>query len=251
MNIGKLEQYKETKMKPRAMSQPGILIVEDDALIRDTLVETFEQNQFEVSAAESAEDAEQLLEENPNRFDIVLTDIMLPNKSGLELSRALSIDTDIGIILISAKSDEIDRIIGLSHGADDYIPKPFNAKEVLLRTQALYRRLRPSEKSNKKQSVIQFGPFKLNLQSRMVVSPEGEDITLTSGEFQLLSALVKNAGEIMSRDQLLNETRNRDWNPTDRTIDVLIGRLRKKLGDNNNPPQLIKTVRGIGYRLHV
>jgi two-component system OmpR family response regulator len=158
-------------------------------------------------------------------------------------------ESGIGIIILTGRGETVDRIIGLEMGADDYLPKPFHLRELLARVKAVLRRAqdRTAETPQSPRSRVRFAGWNLDLSSRELLSPSGEEVRLTTGEFDLLSAFVNNANQVLSRDRLLDLARNREAGPFDRTIDVQVGRLRRKLEDDPQNPTLIKTVRGSGY----
>lgn len=232
-------------------SQAQILVVDDSDVTRETLVSYFEEEGFVVHAAQTAEEGEDIL--NIHDIDLVLLDIRLPGKDGLTLTRELRTYSDIGIILVTGRLDEIDRIIGLECGADEYVTKPFNPREILARSKNLIRRVKTnklleSEPSKDVATLIDVGPWKLDIHRRWLQkSQDSEPVQLTEAEFQLLNALVENPGQSLSRDQLMDRLRNRSWNATDRTIDVLVGRIRKKLEDDACHPRWLITVHGVGY----
>jgi two-component system OmpR family response regulator len=182
--------------------------------------------------------------------DLVILDLMLPGEDGLTLARALRSQSGIGIIILTGRGETVDRIIGLEMGADDYLPKPFHLRELLARVKSVLRRVqsRTSEAgAQPARSRARFAGWSLDLSSRELTSPAGEAVRLTTGEFDLLAAFVGNANQVLSRDRLLDLARNREAGPFDRTIDVQVGRLRRKLEDDPQNPTLIKTVRGSGY----
>jgi len=184
------------------------------------------------------------------RVDLVILDLMLGGEDGLQIARELRSQSEIGIIILTGRGETVDRIIGLEMGADDYLPKPFHLRELLARVRSVLRRAaaRAGEKEQAGQrSRVRFADWSLDLASRALISPSGEEIRLTTGEFELLAAMVNHANQVLSRDRLLDLSRHREAGPFDRTIDVQIGRLRRKLEDDPKNPMLIKTVRGGGY----
>jgi len=174
---------------------------------------------------------------------------MLPGEDGLTLARALRDLSDVGIIILTGRGDTVDRIIGLEMGADDYLPKPFHPRELLARVRSVLRRVssRTAENASAARSRARFAGWNLDLASRELRSPSGKEVRLTTGEFDLLAAFVNNANQVLTRDRLLDLARNREAGPFDRTIDVQVGRLRRKLESDPQKPTLIKTVRGSGY----
>lgn len=231
------------------LSDTKILIVDDDELTRQVLSSYFENEGYDVLCATTAEEAEELLV--LGTVDLILLDIRMPGKDGLTLTRELRVNNEVGIILVTGSQDEVDRLIGLECGADEYVTKPFNPREILARAKNLIRRVRLCQqvKSSDNDDYIlkAFDCWKLNPVRRQLIDEEQTTVQLTEGEFQLLKCLMDHVGQIMSRDQILDQIRNREWVPTDRTVDVLIGRLRRKLGDDSTNPRLILTVHGAGY----
>jgi two-component system, OmpR family, response regulator len=227
---------------------PRVLIVDDDPVICELLASYLLRDGFEVHCAETAEQAEASLRENP--VDLLMLDIRLPGKDGLTLTRELRVRSELGIILITGRDDEIDRIVGLECGADDYVVKPFNPRELVSKAKNLVRRVRHAQALQPPMEARQlkyFGDWTLDVDRRRLVAAGGSEYLLTQGEFQLLSVLLRNAGHTLSRDQLMDQIRNREWLPNDRSIDVLVGRLRRKLQDDPADPQLIHTIHGAGY----
>jgi two-component system, OmpR family, torCAD operon response regulator TorR len=242
---------KDFQMNGLDLHHGSILVVDDSDVTRETLVSYFEEEGYTVFSSETAEDAELILLDNA--IDLILLDIRLPGKDGLTLTRELRVKSEIGIILVTGRHDEIDRIIGLECGADEYVTKPFNPREILARSKNLVRRvkklraLEEQEESTINSSLLPVGNCWLDQHRRSLTKESGEVIQLTEGEFQLLIVLVEHAGKPLSRDQLMERLRNRSWNATDRTIDVLIGRIRKKLEDDTCQPKWLITVHGVGY----
>lgn len=228
---------------------PRVLIVDDDPLIRELLHAYLSQEGYEVHCADTAEGAEAFLASHT--VDLVLLDIRLPGKDGLTLTRELRVRSEIGIILITGRNDDIDRIVGLECGADDYVIKPLNPRELVSRAKNLVRRVRAAQiapqASSSHHTLKQFAEWALDSDRRRLIDPQGGETLLTHGEFQLLSVFLRNSGHTLTRDQLMDQIRNREWVPNDRSIDVLVGRLRRKLHDDPAEPQLIITIHGTGY----
>ncbi|MHC6227457.1 response regulator [Pseudomonas sp. X10] len=227
---------------------PRVLIVDDDPLIRELLQSYLGQECYDVHCAATAEQAEVVLAEHD--IDLVLLDIRLPGKDGLTLTRELRVRSEVGIILITGRNDDIDRIVGLECGADDYVIKPLNPRELVSRAKNLVRRVQHARQAAPvaiKRSLKQFADWALDIDRRRLIDPRGGETLLTQGEFQLLSVFLRNSGHTLTRDQLMDQIRNREWVPNDRSIDVLVGRLRRKLHDDPAEPQLIITIHGAGY----
>jgi DNA-binding response OmpR family regulator len=227
---------------------PSVLIVDDDPLIRELLESYLAQEGYQVRCASTAEQAEACLAESP--VDLVMLDIRLPGKDGLTLTRELRVRSEVGIILITGRNDEVDRIVGLECGADDYVIKPLNPRELVSRAKNLVRRVRHAQQPAAAPASTQlkrFAGWMLDSDRRRLIDQDGSEALLTHGEFQLLSVFLRNAGHTLSRDQLMDQIRNREWLPNDRSIDVLVGRLRRKLRDDPAEPQLIITIHGAGY----
>ncbi|HRA80610.1 MAG TPA: response regulator [Thauera sp.] len=234
------------------MSMPldaKVLVVDDDVVTRACLVDYFAAEGYDVRESATAEDAEQQLA--TEMVDLVLLDIRLPRKDGLTLTRELRVRSDVGIILVSGRQDEVERIIGLECGADEYVTKPFNPREILARAKNLIRRVRHASlqcPAPERVVVPVCEGCALDDDGRQLCFEDGEPAALTEGEFQLLRAFLAHPGQTMSRDALLDQIRNREWVPSDRTVDVLVGRLRRKLRDDAANPRIILTVHGAGYR---
>lgn len=227
-----------------------ILIVEDDLASRSLLVSYFENAGYRVSEADNADHLGARIERDA--VDLVLLDISLPGKDGLTVTRELRANSSVGIILVTSKGDEIDRIVGLELGADDYVTKPFNPRELLVRAKNLLWRMfsadtAKSAHEGRSLHGYSFEGWQLDPHKRQLTSPEGRQERLPEGEFKLLQTLVNHPGQVLSRDQLMDAIHDREWTPNDRSVDVLIGRLRRKLGDNPSNPQLILTAHGAGY----
>ena len=230
------------------MTENGhILIVDDQQEICDVVQEYLTGEGYRVSAAHDGSGMRRVLAQG--HVDLVILDLMMPGEDGLTLARSLRSESGIGIIILTGRGETVDRIIGLEMGADDYLPKPFHLRELLARVKAVLRRAhdRTAETSHSARSRVRFAGWNLDLSSRELLSPSGDEVRLTTGEFDLLSAFVNNANQVLSRDRLLDLARNREAGPFDRTIDVQVGRLRRKLEDDPQNPSLIKTVRGSGY----
>ncbi|GAP74394.1 MULTISPECIES: two-component system response regulator OmpR [Pseudoalteromonas] len=224
-----------------------ILVVDDDMRLRSLLERYLVEQGFIVRSAANAEQMDKLLERE--NFHLMVLDLMLPGEDGLSICRRLrQKENEIPIVMLTAKGDEVDRIIGLELGADDYIPKPFNPRELLARVKAILRRRAkevpgaPSSEEN----LVKFGDFALNLATREMTQGD-EVISLTSGEFAVLKALVSHPREPLSRDKLMNLARGRDYSALERSIDVQVSRLRRMIEADAANPRYIQTVWGLGY----
>jgi DNA-binding response OmpR family regulator len=223
-----------------------ILIVDDNPDIRDMVQTYLNDEGFKVSAAPDGTAMWKVLQHG--HVDLVLLDLMLPGDDGLTLARKLRATSNVAIIILTGRGEIVDRIIGLEMGADDYLPKPFHLRELLARVKSVLRRAVAVEsKPTDKPVTAQFQGWRLDLSARELTAPDGSEVRLTTGEFELLAAFVANPNQVLSRDRLLDLARNREAGPFDRTIDVQVGRLRRKLDDDPQNPSLIKTVRGTGY----
>lgn len=224
-----------------------ILVVDDDMRLRSLLERYLVEQGFQVRAAGNSEQMDRYLERE--NFHLMVLDLMLPGEDGLTICRRLrQKENEIPIIMLTAKGDEVDRIIGLEMGADDYLPKPFNPRELLARIKAVLRRKTieaPGAPSFEEQ-IIEFGKYSLNLGTREM-SADGQSMTLTSGEFAVLKSLVTHPREPLSRDKLMNLARGRDYSALERSIDVQVSRLRRMLEEDPANPRYIQTVWGLGY----
>lgn len=232
------------------MSQ-SILIVEDEASIREPLVKYFENNQFRVKAASNAAEARALL--NGHAFDLVISDIMMPGEDGLSLCRHIRSTSNLPVILLTARTEELDRILGLEVGADDYVVKPFSPRELLARVKAVVRRTNtlPPKQISPETPAYAFGDWVLKTGERELVGPDGLTVPLSSGEYALLLVLVERPKLVLTRDQLLDLTQGREAGVFDRSIDNQISRLRRKIEEDPKTPRYIKTVWGGGYSFAV
>jgi two-component system, OmpR family, response regulator len=226
-----------------------ILIVDDQREICDLVQEYLSGEGYRVSTAQDGAGMRKVMGQSP--VDLVILDLMLPGEDGLTLARVLRQETpNVAIIILTGRGEIVDRIIGLEMGADDYLPKPFHLRELLARVKSVLRRALNRSAENQAaspRSKAKFAGWNLDLSSRELLSPSGKEVRLTTGEFDLLAAFVNNANQVLTRDRLLDLARNREGGPFDRTIDVQVGRLRRKLEDDPQRPTMIKTVRGTGY----
>ncbi|MFM9912334.1 MAG: two-component system response regulator OmpR [Methylophilaceae bacterium] len=230
------------------MVNKRILVVDDDARLRDLLVRYLGEQGYTVQAAADSVAMDKLLARE--HFDLMVLDLMLPNEDGLAICRRLrGTGENLPIIMLTAKGDEVDRIVGLEMGADDYLAKPFNPRELLARINAVLRRRNPEVTPSiggRDEGVIEFGQFKFDVGMRRLSKNE-VPITLTSGEFSLLHVLARNPRQPLSRDKLMELARGRELEVYDRSIDVQISRLRKLIETDPATPQHIQTVWGFGY----
>lgn len=224
-----------------------ILIADDDHEIRTLLSRYLQEQGFRVSTAGDLRNCSDLLAKRTP--DLIVLDVMLPDGSGLDLCRDLRTRRPrIPVILLTALKEDIDRILGLEIGADDYLGKPFNPRELVARIRAVLRRVNDDNTFEPERGTYQFADFTLDPQLRQVARADGEVIGLTGAEFDLLKAFVERAGRLLSRDQLLDVTQGRDRDPADRSIDVLMSRLRRKLGETSEAP-FFRTIRNGGYQM--
>lgn len=229
------------------MTENGhILVVDDQQEICDLVREYLTDEGFRVTTANDGAGMREAIAREP--VDLVILDLVLRGEDGLQLARELRGKSDIGIIILTGRGETVDRIIGLEMGADDYLAKPFHLRELLARVRSVLRRgAARGERPATPHTRVRFAGWSFDLTSRALLSPSGEDVRLTTGEFELLAAFVNHPNQVLSRDRLLDLSRHREAGPFDRTIDVQVGRLRRKLEDDPKNPDLIKTVRGGGY----
>ncbi|MES2834149.1 MAG: response regulator [Pseudomonadota bacterium] len=228
---------------------PRVIVVEDEADIREPLAQYLARSHFQVTAVGSAEAARAALASGA--CDLLIVDIMLPGEDGLSLTREVRATTDIPVMLVTARTETVDRIVGLELGADDYICKPFDARELVARMRTVLRRVRRTVEVEAPGGGARFtfGDWTLDTDARALSRGDEAARVLTTGEFRLLQALVSHPGRVLSRDQLLDLTAGRDGDPFDRSIDNQISRLRRRLEDDPRAPRWIKTVWGAGYML--
>ena len=222
-----------------------ILVVDDDVAIGELLEQYLGGEGFTVASVLDGHSMDRFLV--GQTVDLIILDIMLPGEDGLSIARRLRKDYDTPILMLSARGDEVDRIVGLEVGADDYLPKPFNPRELLARVRAILRRNHPVQEKESIKSVNTFGDFSLDLESQLL-SCDGANVPLTSGEFALLRVLTEHPNRVMSRDTLIDLLSGHDRSPYDRSIDVRITRLRQKIEKDHKSPVYIQTVWGEGYR---
>jgi two-component system, OmpR family, response regulator len=233
---------------PVMQTAPHILIVDDHREIRDLVSRALTKEGFRVSGAADGRAMRKVLADS--RIDLILLDLMLPGEDGLSLCRTLRAGSNVPIIMLTAKGDEVDRVIGLEMGADDYLPKPFGSRELVARIRAVLRRSQETsspQKSSGRPKQYHFDRWRLDVGARELLRDDGVTLPLSTGEYDLLSALVERPQRVLSRDQLLDLARGRAANALDRSIDTQISRLRKKLERDPADPKIIKTVWGGGY----
>ncbi len=229
---------------------PHILVIDDDPGVRDLVVEYLTKNDMRVSAGVSGHEMFEIMDREA--IDLVLLDLKLPGEDGMQLARALRERATVPIVLLTGRSEEADRVMGLELGADDYVTKPFSTRELLARVRAVLRRYQVQatlpERDNTRRA-FRFSGWELNLRTRRLMSPDGAAVQLSNGEFSLLNALCRAPQQVLTRDQLLSMSRLHEAEVYDRTIDVQIRRLRLKMETDATSPKLIVTERGAGYRL--
>ena len=216
-----------------------VLVVDDDARIRELLAEYLTGRGHTVS---TASDGDEGLAAARGDVDLVVLDLMMPGKDGLSVLRELRPDHQVPVIILTARGDDLDRIVGLELGADDYLPKPFNPRELTARIDAVLRRSRGHTPTTRHRA----GPLEVDEAKREVLL-DGEPISLTTTEFEILRTLITHAGRVIERERLMELARGEDYASFDRSVDVHVSHIRKKLGDDPRQPRLLKTVRGVGY----
>jgi len=221
-----------------------MLVVEDDP-VGQTLAAYLRKEGHRVSEAANGDDMRRLFARGD--VDVVLLDINLPGEDGLSLLRELRRQSEVGVIMVTARHDSVDRIVALELGADDYVTKPYNMRELLPRAKNLARRVAAARLRSPDEAKKTFGGWTLDIPHWTLTSPAGEELRLTRAEFELLATLVVNRGRVCTRDSLIDHVSRRGHDPFDRTIDVLIGRLRRKIEDDPAKPRRIITVHGVGY----
>ena len=224
-----------------------ILFIEDDPEIRALVADFLRQNGFRVTVGADGSELDRLLASSD--VDLLILDIMLPQEDGLSLCRRVRAEGNLPVIMLTARGSEIDRVIGLEMGADDYLTKPFGTRELLARVHALLRRCQYTAAFTRggRRSVVRFANWRLDLVSRRLSSLDGTRVPLTSGEFELLAAFCEHANRMLTREQLLDFTRGRSLTAEERSIDIQVSRLRRKIEKDPRDPMLIQTVRSGGY----
>ena len=232
-------------------SAPHIAIVDDDVDITQLLGNYLQGHGYRVTQLHNGRSLKELMTADPP--NLVLLDLGLPGEDGFSIARHLREHWRCGLVIVTGRGDSVDKVVGLEVGADDYVTKPFDLRELVARIKAVLRRMTPGESpvstAAAPRSKLRFSGWELDTAARRLTSLQGHDVTLTGGEFDLLRAFAQHPGRVLSRDFLLEQTRGREAGPFDRTIDVQVGRLRKKLEADAEDPQIIKSVRGAGYIL--
>lgn len=233
------------------MKQEHLLVVDDDVELRALLRDYLGQAGFRVTAVEDGKQMQRALD--AARYDLIILDVMLPGEDGLSLCRRLRVGSRVPILMLTARGDEVDRIVGLEMGADDYLPKPFNPRELLARVKSILRRAGSLPEQLADEDVLSFAfqGWTLDTRTRRLLSPEGVLVDLSGAEYKILRVLLEHPNRVLSRDQILEFTQGREAGAFDRAIDMQIARLRRKLHDDPREPGLIKTVRNEGYVLAV
>ncbi|WP_026959448.1 response regulator [Aliagarivorans taiwanensis] len=224
-----------------------LLVVDDDQEIRSLLEQYLSKSGFSVISANDGEEMSKLLEDN--HPELIILDIMLPGDDGFTLCQKIRRQSNVPIIMLTANSDEMDRIVGLELGADDYIGKPFNPRELLARIKALLRRTQAASASAQATRYIRFGNWRLDTQTQHLLHDDGDNLELSSNDYRLLQLFLQNPNQTLDRDTISDATRGRESLPMERGIDVQISRLRQRLKDDGKSPRLIRTIRGVGYML--
>lgn len=233
--------------QPNQETPDHVLVVDDDAEIRTLLAEYLSQNGIQVSVARDAAEMRQIFDES--RPDIIILDVMMPGEDGLTVCRELRSRSNVPVIMLTARADEVDRIIGIEMGADDYLGKPFSPRELLARIKGVLRRTRTLPPSLGDAQQMRFAGWTLDAGARHLISPDNVIVPLSGAEYRLLSVLIQHPNRVLDRNQLMDLTLGREATPFDRSIDVQISRLRNRLNDDAREPRIIKTIRNEGYIL--
>ena len=226
----------------------SIVVCDDELDVREMVQEYLSKRGFKVSAAANGEELRTLLSASP--VDLIVLDINMPGEDGLAVLRSLRSENPVAVVMLTAAGEVVDRIIGLEMGADDYLGKPVDLRELEARIKAVLRRKgqeQPSSASQEKTASAQFGDYTLNIEAAKMIAADGTELQLTAMEFSLLKVFAENKGRVLNRDQILEQAHDRSWDPFDRSIDIRISRLRRKIEKNPEKPSIIRTVRGLGY----
>lgn len=224
-----------------------ILVVDDDRDIRVLVGDYLKKNGYRVSLAADGRQMRAVLA--GSGIDLIVLDLMLPGEDGLSLCRDLRARSDLPVLMLTARSEPIDRVLGLEMGADDYLAKPFEPRELLARVRNILRRVRALPNGTEVSEGWRFAGWRLEVRTRQLLSPQGVVVALSGAEYRLLEVFLTHPNRVLTRDQLMDLVRGRDADPFDRSIDLRVSRLRQKLGDNARAPELIKTLRNEGYVL--
>jgi len=242
------------RFESRMSSAIHIAILDDEVDITLLLANYLQGHGYRVTQLHNGRSLLDLMSNDPPA--LVLLDLGLPGEDGFSIARQLREHWRCGLIIVTGRGDSVDKVVGLEVGADDYVTKPFDLRELVARIKAVLRRATPAESAvpevatqGAQRDTFRFAGWELDVAARRLVSPQGQDVTLTTGEFDLLCTFAKHPGRVLSRDFLLEQTRGREAGPFDRTVDVQVGRLRRKLGDDGDDPKIIKSVRSAGYVL--
>ncbi len=225
-----------------------ILVCDDEQDVREMLQEYLGKRGFAVTTAANAQELRSVLTRGGS--DLIILDINMPGEDGLAALRSLRVESQIPVIMLTAAGEVVDRIIGLEMGADDYLGKPVDLRELEARIKAVLRRRgqgNVKQESPAKIDTAQFGDYVLDIQAAKMIAGDGSELPLTAMEFNLLKAFARNKGRVLNRDQILEQAHDRSWDPFDRSIDIRISRLRRKIEKNPEKPTIIRTVRGLGY----
>jgi two-component system, OmpR family, response regulator len=240
------------RSEPGMTGPPRLIVVDDEPELRQLLLEYLGKRGFAVRAAASGRELDTCLA--TETADLLILDITMPDEDGLSIARRIRTHSVIPILMLTAVNDVVDRVVGLELGADDYVTKPFDVRELLARIRALLRRAEPVPAVPvaplplpDQKNPVRFGKVILDMDSHCLLDGNGETLPLTSMEFDLLRAFTENPNKVLTRDRLLDLAHNRDWEPFDRSIDIRIARLRRKIEPDPAKPQVIKTIHGVGY----
>jgi two-component system OmpR family response regulator len=236
---------KSRRIDPKMQRAAHLLVVDDDAEIRNLLSTLLTRRGYRVTTARDEPEMRRVLA--ASSIDLIILDLMLPGKDGLTICREIRASQSIPIVMLTARGEAVDRVVGLEMGADDYLPKPFEGRELEARIKSVLRRSLGVGNDGEAKSTFTFHGWQLDAHMRRLLSPEGAVVELTTGEFELLLAFVQRPQRVLSRDQLLDLARGRDATSFDRSIDVQVSRLRRKIEGDPKEPELIKTVRSGGY----
>ena len=228
-------------------SKQHILVVDDDPIIRQVLDHYLTRRGYRVSVAGDGKEMDRLIEREG--VDVVILDIGLPGEDGLSIARRLRVTSNVGIMMLTGNDEPVDRVVGLEVGADDYVTKPFDNRELLARLRSLLRRLAmtPPQSAQGGRTAV-FSGWMLDLGGHELTSKCGDRVPLTTAEFKLLAAFVTHANRVLTRDQLLDLVANRGWDPSDRSIDILVSKVRRSIEPDPRQPTIIKSIRGVGYK---